>query len=136
MRKLLLLGALAALGTMLISTPASASFDPHFTVRGHDFKLHRINHHHLGFRVKLRKHGARVGTAKGRCHEVNGRVAKCHINYRLNGKVGGHGHIHAVGRFGKGRERFDVTGGTGDFDGVAGKIILSHDNKSRFHLVD
>ncbi len=38
MLKLLLLAALAALGTMLIATPASASFDPHFTVRRHAFK--------------------------------------------------------------------------------------------------
>jgi hypothetical protein len=135
MRKLLLLGALAVLGTMLIAVPASASFDSHFTVRGHDFQLKRVGNHRLKFRVKLRKHGARVGTGHGRCHELNKSQARCHIHYHLNGKVGGDGTIKAVGRFGKGRERFNVTGGSGDFDGVAGKVILSHDNKSRFHLV-
>jgi hypothetical protein len=135
MRKLLLLAALAALGTMLIATPASASFDPHFTVRGHGFKLTKVGHHRLKFHVKLRKHGTRVGTGHGRCHELNRSAARCHIHYHLNGKVGGRGVVKAVGRFGKGRERFNVTGGTGDFDGVAGKIILSHNNKSRFHLV-
>ena len=135
MRKLLLVAAIAALGTMLIAIPASASFDSHFTVRGHAFKLTRVGHHRLKFHVKLRKHGARVGTGHGRCHAVNRRQARCHIHYHLNGKVGGEGVIKAVGRFGKGRERFNVTGGTGDFDGVAGKVILSHDNKSRFHLV-
>ena len=119
MRKLLLLGALAVLGTMLIATPASASFDSHFTVRGHDFQLHRVSKHRLKFTVKLRKHGARVGTAHGQCRELNRREAKCHIHYHLNGKVGGRGAIRAVGRFGKGRERFNVTGGSGDFDGVA-----------------
>jgi hypothetical protein len=136
MRKLLLLGALAALGTMLIATPASASFDTHFTVRGHDFTPRDVGHHRLKFRVKLRKHGARVGTAKGRCHEVSRRQAKCHIDYMLNGKVGGRGHVHAVGQFGRGQERFNVTGGTRQFDGVAGKVLLSNTNKSSFHLVD
>jgi hypothetical protein len=135
MRKLLLLAAIAALGTMLFATSASASFDPHFTVRGHGFKLRHVGNNRLEFKVKLRKHGSRVGTGHGRCHSVNRRQAKCHIHYHLNGKVGGRGVVKAVGRFGKGRERFNVTGGTGDFDGVAGKVILSHDNKSRFHLV-
>jgi len=135
MRKLLLLGALAALGTMLIAAPASASFDSHFTVRGHDFKLRQVSKTRIEFKVKLRKHGTRVGRAHGRCHDVSRHEAKCHIHYHLNGRVGGRGTIGAVGRFGKGRERFNVTGGTGDFNGVAGKVILSHDNKSRFHLV-
>lgn len=135
MRKLLLLGALAALGTMLIATPASASFDTHFTVRGHDFKLRQVSKHRIEFRVKLRKHGSRVGTGKGRCHDLNRHQSKCHIDYMLNGKVGGRGHIHAVGMFGRGSERFNVVGGTRDFDGVAGKVLLSSNNKSSFHLV-
>ena len=33
--------------TMLIATPASASFDSHFTVRGHAFKLTKVGHHRL-----------------------------------------------------------------------------------------
>jgi hypothetical protein len=135
MRKLLLLGALAALGTMLIATPASASFDSHFSVRGHHFKLHAAGHHRLRFEVVLKKHGSRVGRAHGRCHDISSSQAKCHIHYHLNGKVGGRGDINARGRFGKGRERFDVTGGTGDFNGVAGKVILNDQNKSHFHLV-
>lgn len=134
MRKLLLLGALAALGTMLIATPASASFDSHFTVRGHHFKLHAVSHHRITFKVVLKKNRARVGRARGRCHDLNSREAQCHITYHLNGRVGGKGDIHARGQFGKGRERFDVTGGNGDFNGVAGKVIL-HQNRSHFHLV-
>jgi hypothetical protein len=136
MRKLLLLAALAALGTMLIAVPASASFDSHFTVRGHHFKLRQVGKHRIEFKVKLRHRGVRAGNAHGRCHDLSKTEAKCHIHYHLNGSVGGEGVIKAVGRFGKGRERFDVVGGTGDFNGVAGKVILSHENKSRFHLVD
>jgi hypothetical protein len=135
MRKLLLLGALAALGTMLVATPASASFDSHFTVRGHHFKLKPINDHALKFTVELRKSGARVGHAHGKCHDLSKRQAICHIHYHFNGRVGGKGTISARGRFGKGRERFNVTGGSGDFNGVAGKIILTDDNRSSFHLV-
>lgn len=50
--------------TMLIATPASASLDSHFTVRGHAFKLTKVGHHRLKFHVKLRKYGARVGTGR------------------------------------------------------------------------
>jgi hypothetical protein len=136
MRKLLPLAALAALAaTALIATPASASFDSHFTVRGHDYKEHSIGSHRISFSQKLRKHGERVGTATGRCHHLR-RESKCHVNYFLNGKVGGRGHIHAFGRYGKGLDRFNVSGGTAAFDGVAGKIIFSHNLlRSQFHLV-
>jgi hypothetical protein len=49
---------------MLLATPASASFDSHFTVRGHAFKLTKVGRHRLDFDVKLRKYGARVGTGR------------------------------------------------------------------------
>jgi hypothetical protein len=137
MRKLLLLGALAALGTALIATSASANFEvAHFTLRGHDFKLHQISKHRISYREKLRKHGARVGTKRGRCRQLSKHESKCHVNYFLNGKVGGRGHIHAVGRYTNGHgDRFNVTGGTAQFNGVGGKIILSDDSKEQFHLV-
>lgn len=135
MRKLLLCGALAAIGMMLIATAAFASFDSHFTVHGHDFKLHQVSKHRFEWTVKLKKRGSRVGNAAGRCHDARHHQNKCRIRYHLNGKVGGRGNIHAFGEFGPGPERFNVTGGTGDFDGVAGKIVLTHTNKSEFHLV-
>jgi hypothetical protein len=136
MRKLFLLGALAALGTALIATPASASFEvAHFTVVGHDFKLHQVSKHRFTFREKLRKRGARVGTKRARCRQLNKHESKCHVNYFLNGKVGGRGHVHAVGRSTNGHPgRLSVTGGTAQFDGVAGKII-HHGDKEQFHLI-
>jgi hypothetical protein len=137
MRKLMLVGALAALATVLIATPASASFDSHFTVRGVGFKLHRISDNRFTVRFKLRHRGARVGTAHGRCHVRSKHKTECRNDYHLNGKVGGRGDIHALGAnaHDRARSRFDVTGGTGDFNGVAGKVIESHQNKNRFHLV-
>ena len=58
---------------------------------------------------------------------------------RLNGEVGGRGEIKVVGDVGSGDNRVNVVGGTQQFNGVAGKVIVHNKSKSvsklHFHLV-
>jgi hypothetical protein len=74
----------------------------------------------------------------GQCNGTQATEGRRCIAHRISfrQKLGGRGHLHAVGRYAKGRQRFNVTGGTAAFDGAGGKIVFSHDNiRYRFHLV-
>ena len=77
MRKVILAATLAALGSAVLAVPASASFDPHFTV----FEKARFHVLHNGEAFTIRgglydplNHDNRVGNDHGRCkirpHEV------------------------------------------------------------------
>jgi ketosteroid isomerase-like protein len=139
MRKLIVSGVLAALGVAMLAVPASASFDHHFTVLSKTTSSHRSGNT-FHFKDKLldpRNRDNRVGGDRGRC-TFRSRQEKvvCHAVARLNGEIGGNGHIDVSGDLGRHDHRLNVTGGTGDFDGVAGKLLIHSVNRrtDRLHF--
>jgi hypothetical protein len=124
MRKLIVTATLAALGVALLATPASASFDHHFRV------IEKASFHPTTngyrFRGKLFQAGNRdnrVGRDHGRC-TLSHHAARCHGIVHLNGEIGGFGDIAFRGNIREDDNRLNVVGGSHDFDGVAGKILL------------
>ena len=127
MRKFIIAGALAALGTALLAAPASASFDHHFSVLSKEIAFHRVGEHAFRFRDRLydpdNRHD-RVGRDRARCRETSHRSIRCHAVVFLNGEIGGDGKIKLAGDVGRRDNKVNVVGGTGDFDGVAGKMLF------------
>jgi hypothetical protein len=138
MRKLIVAGILAALGTTLLATSAaSASFDPHFTV------LAKTTRHQTGdgfrFREKFFERGNRdnrVGRDHGECKLRAHTTVRCRARIHLNGEIGGFGDIRVTGNLRPHDNRLNVVGGTHDFNGVAGKLLFSyiHQRPSRVHF--
>jgi len=128
MRKLILTGVIATLGIALLAVPASASFDHHFTVISKQVSGERISRHAFRFKDKLFQPGNRsnrVGRDKGKCGEASDPdKTRCHAVVHLNGEIGGFGDLRVSGNIGRGDKRLNVVGGTGDFNGVAGKLQL------------
>ena len=127
MRKLIVLGGLAALGAAVLATPASASFDHHFAVIAKAQSGRFVGDK---FRFKDRlvdpenrsdKVGRDWGWCKARPHT---RRLKCQGLIHLNGKIGGFGNISVRGNIGPQDNRLNVVGGTHDFNGVAGKMLI------------
>jgi hypothetical protein len=142
MRKLIVTGVIAALGSALLAVPASASFDHHFTVISKQVSGERISEHAFRFKDKLLQPGNRsnrVGRDKGKCREAaNRNRIRCHAVVHLNGEIGGFGDLLVAGNIGRGDKRLNVVGGTGDFNGVAGKLLLhtlSRIDRLHFDLV-
>lgn len=136
MRKFILAVVLAALGAALLATSASA-FDSHFTVVAKQKSGHRVGHNGFRFRqVLLERHNRseRVGRDRVTCRQKSHHRDRCRAVIYLNGEVGGRGKIKVVGDIGSGDNRLNVVGGTRQFDGVAGKVIVQR-NKLHFHLV-
>jgi hypothetical protein len=136
MRKFIVAATLAALGLALVAIPASASFDRHFGV------VEKASSHQTAngfrFRGKLfdrRNRHDRVGRDHGKC-KLRNDVAKCHGIVHLNGEVGGFGDIKFRGNLREDENRLNVVGGSGDFNGVAGKILLHQVNRrtTKVHL--
>jgi hypothetical protein len=130
----LLVVVVAALG---LAAPASASFDRHFTVITNTIESHPTAD---GFRfhdqlLQAFNRSNQVGNDRGHCRGERVKV-RCHIRVHLNGEVGGLGDIFVSGNLGAHDGRLNVTGGTDDFDGVAGKVVLrgAHDNRVHFDL--
>ena len=124
MRKFMLAGVIAVLGTALLASPAFA-FDHHFSVLAKQKSSHRVDH---GFRFKdkllnPKDRGDRVGRDRGRCR-AKGRALKCRAVVHLNGEIGGFGDIRVRGDLRRNDNRLNVVGGSGAFDGVAGKVLL------------
>ena len=141
MRKFILAVVLAALGAALLATSASA-FDSHFTVVAKQTSAHRVGHNGFRFRqVLLDPHNGsdRVGHDRVTCRQKSHHRQKCHALVHLNGEIGGRGDIRVVGDVGSGDNRLNVVGGTQQFNGVAGKLLVqgvnSTNNKLHFHLV-
>jgi hypothetical protein len=141
MRKFILAVVLAALGTALLATSASA-FDSHFSVVAKQKSSHRVGHKGFRFReVLLEPHNRseRVGRDRVTCRAKSRHHVKCHAVVHLNGEIGGRGDIKVVGDIGSGDNRLNVFGGTKQFNGVAGKVLVqrvnSKVNKLHFHLV-
>ena len=126
MRRLLITGVLTAAAFAAIVLPASASLDSHFAVISDTVQSHRTDD---GFRFReqlfqIDNPSNRIGRDKGGCSARAHRKFKCKVLFHLNGEVGGFGDLRVNGNFGPGDNRLNVTGGTGDFAGVAGKVEL------------
>ena len=142
MRKFVVTGVLAALGVALLAIPASASFDHHFSVIGKQTSGHGTAD---GFRFKdklldPRNRHDQVGRDWGQCKfRPQARKLKCRVLIHLNGEIGGFGNIGASGNLGRHDDRVNVVGGTHDFNGVAGKMLIQHlhgnTDRLRFALV-
>jgi hypothetical protein len=138
MRKLIVTGVIAAIGMALLAVPASASFDHHFTVLSKNVSEHQVGAHTFRFKDRLfdpQNRHDRVGRDRGRCREAAGGKSKCGLLLHLNGEIGGFGDIRVKGDLGPHDNRLNVVGGTADFNGVAGKMIVHGLNgPPRFHL--
>ncbi len=136
MRKLILA---ATLGLALVAIPASASFDshasaappfdPHFRVYEKGFFQETTN----GFRFKGKlsdphNRDDRVGRDSGRV-KIGDEVGHVHGVFHLNGEIGGRGDIKYRGNIRRHDNRLIVTGGSGDFNGVAGKLVFHNLNR-------
>ena len=139
MRRLLITGVVTAATLAAVALPASASFDSHFAVISETVRSDRTDD---GFRFKehlfqIDNPSNRIGRDKGICAERAHRKFKCKVLVHLNGEVGGFGDLRINGNFGPGDDRLNVTGGTGDFAGVGGKVVLSEGaTVLSFSLVD
>jgi hypothetical protein len=134
MRKLTVAALLAMLGAAALAIPASASFDHHFTVLERHLQVEGSR-----FKAKLfdpRDRHDRVGREWGKCRP-KGEKLKCRVRFHLNGKIGGSGDIRAGGGIGANDNRLEVFGGTDDFKGAAGKVLIregKRSNESRLHF--
>ena len=139
MRRTLITGVVTAATFAAVVVPASASFDPHFaviseTVQGHETGDGFVFREHL---FQIDNPSNRIGRDKGGCSARAHHKFKCKVLFHLNGEVGGFGDLRVNGNFGRGDNRLNVTGGTGDFAGVAGKLVLSERaTVNTFSLVD
>ena len=131
MRKFVLAGVIAALGVAMLAIPASASFDRHFSVISKQVSGEPVGENAFRFKDKLlqpHNRDNRVGRDEGICRAVSRRAIRCHAVVHLNGEIGGFGDIRVRGNIaavaGRGDNRLNVVGGTGDFNGVAGKLLL------------
>jgi hypothetical protein len=127
MRKVMLVGLLAVLGTALLATSASA-FDHHFTVLSKTKSEHQSGNAFL-FKDKLLNPNDRsdkVGRDRGQCKAKSRHAVKCRAVVHLNGKIGGFGDIRVKGDFSRNDKRLNVVGGSAQFDGVAGKMKIHH----------
>jgi hypothetical protein len=127
MRRLLITGVVAAATFAALVLPSSAFFDSHFAVISDTVESHRTDD---GFRFReqlfqIENPSNQVGRDQGRCSARAHRKFKCKVVVHLNGEVGGLGFLRVNGNIGPGDNRLNVTGGTGDFAGVAGKVVLS-----------
>ena len=127
MRKFVLAGVIATLGVAMLAIPASASFDRHFSVIGKQVSGGPVGENAFRFKDKLlqpHNRGNRVGRDKGICREASQRAIRCHADVHLNGEIGGFGDLRVRGNIGRGDNRLNVVGGSGDFNGVGGKVLL------------
>jgi hypothetical protein len=119
--------ALACLCAVLAITPATASFDPHFSVIAKT-KSGRAVDGGFAFREKLLDPARpvnKVGYDNGVCKVISQTAARCRVIFHLDGEISGSGTIRASGVFNRGTdERININGGSGDFEGAAGKVIV------------
>ena len=127
MRKFVLAGVIATLGVAMLAIPASASFDRHFNVIEKGVSGEPVGEHAFRFKNKLvqpHNRDNRVGSDEGICREAPHRKLRCRAVVHLNGEIGGFGDLRVRGNIGPSDNRLNVVGGSGDFNGVAGKLLL------------
>jgi hypothetical protein len=82
----------------------------------------------------------RVGRDHGLC-KIRHKALRCRGTTHFNGEIGGFGDIKVRGDLEAHDNRLNVVGGSGDFNGVAGKLLFRYLNRSgtksmdRFDLV-
>ena len=128
MRKLIVVGVLAAVVIAVLAVPAFASFDRHFSVISKGVSFHRTQNG-FAFKDKLldpQNRQERVGRDRGKRKVKQGpRRFRCHAVVHLNGKIGGFGEIRLIGDLERNEpNRFNVIGGTADLNGVASKALI------------
>jgi hypothetical protein len=141
MRKTIVLGVLAALAAAILATPASASFDRHFAVIA-KAQSGRFTGNKFRFKDKLvdpENRSDKVGRDWGWCKaRATTRRLRCRGLIRLNGKIGGFGKLRVRGNIGPDDNRLNVVGGTNDFNGVGGKMLIYDQGRNgprqRFHF--
>jgi hypothetical protein len=133
MRTVIPAATLGALDSAALAVPASASFDPHFSVfenaRFHLLSNERVFTVRGGLYDPL-NHDDRVGSDHGRCQIRPHEVARCRGVMHLNGEIAGSGDIKYRGNIGPDDFRLNITGGSGDFNGIAGKWVFENLNES------
>ena len=115
-----------------VAAPASASFDHHFRVFEKASFNPTPNEQAFRFKGKLfdpRNRHDRVGRDHGVCKIRPHNALKCRGTYHLNGEIGGFGDIKVKGNLRAGDQRLNVVGGSGDFNGVAGKEVFRYLNR-------
>jgi hypothetical protein len=137
MRRLTLVAIAAVTAIAMLVIPASARIDHHFSA---DIRVSEGTFHGDRDSFRLRapleatfNHDNQVGRLQIHCN-FSGRKGRCSGIVHLNGDVGGEGFLYVRGNLGHGDNRLNVTGGTDDFDGAAGKIV-GPKNRLHFHLV-
>jgi hypothetical protein len=136
MRRIVPAAVVAAIALVVFAIPASARIDHHFSVIEKNTIFHR-DADGFHFREQLFagfNPNDQVGNAHVQCRQSASRKLRCRAVAHLNGEEGGFGFIRVNGNIGHGDRRLNVTGGTDDFDGVAGKVI-PHGHHLSFDLV-
>jgi hypothetical protein len=130
LRKFIGAVAVAALAVGLTAIPASATFDSHFSVIAKQTSGHNVGRHEFRFQEKLlnpRDRDDKVGRDWVDCKfKPNIKKLRCRALAHFNGQIGGFGNIRVSGdiRPPHGNRRLNVVGGTHDFTGVAGKVLV------------
>jgi hypothetical protein len=125
-KRFAILIGVVGLGAAVLASSALA-FDRHFTVLAKQKSFHEVGQNAFVLKDKLRDpndRSSKVGRDRFKCREKHRNKVKCHGLIRLNGKVGGKGHIRVRGDLQPGDNHFVVTGGTRQFNGVAGKLTI------------
>jgi hypothetical protein len=130
LRKFIGAVAVAALAVGLIAIPASATFDTHFSVIAKRTSSHNVGRNEFRFQQKLldpRDRDNKVGRDWVDL-KFKPKIKKLRVRalVHLNGEIGGFGNIRVSGdiRPPHGNRRLNVVGGTHDFTGVAGKLLV------------
>ena len=139
MRRLLITGIVATATFAAVVLPASGWFDSHFSVIADTVKSAERNgvFHFREQLFQIDNPSNQIGRDQGQCIERPHGKALCKVIVHLNGEVGGLGFLRVKGNLGPGDSRLNVTGGTGDFAGAAGKVVLENRRGTiiSFHLV-
>jgi hypothetical protein len=100
-----------------------------------------VHHTATGFRTtgKLRdpRTGRKAGHERTRCLFSGPAEAQCLGVVHLNGRAGGTGKLRYSGDLGADEQRVRVTGGSGDFEAVRGKLTfrgLGDPDRTRFRF--
>lgn len=134
-RKFLVAMALATLVVALSASPAVA-FDRHFRVLASPHSYQTLSPDRFRLKAGLfdpRHPHDRVGHSGLKCRLIPNGV-RCRIVVHFNGRIGGRGDIKMRGDIKAPKERrLNVVGGTADFNGVAGKVLV-HPSAWHFDL--